>query len=138
MQCTTATGAPCCTQAAFRLWGGGPGSCCPTTMAPGQEAPCSATTVTPKMAVKRGQREGNAPKPLTGRNVAGNSLGMNLSESLKCNTLMSGKLSSVPGEDRMVPTPQQSCPCAGRGFLSPGGCTLGITVAASFVLTLEI
>lgn len=70
--------------------------------------------------------------------MAGNSLGMNLSESLKCNTLTSGKFSSVPGEDRMVPTPQQSCPCTGRGFLSPGGCTLGITVAASFVLTLEI
>lgn len=60
------------------------------------------------------------------------------SQSLKCNTLMSGKFSSVPGEDRMVPTPQQSCPCTGRGFLSPGGCTLGVTVAASFASTLGI
>lgn len=73
------------------FWGGGTGVWCPAREAAGWEAPCSATTVMPKMAVKRGKREGNALNPLRGRNVAGKSLETNLSESLKCNTLASGK-----------------------------------------------
>lgn len=53
--------------------------------------------VIPQMAVKRDKREGNALNPLKGRNVAGNSLETNPSESLKCNTLASGKLCQFLG-----------------------------------------
>jgi len=106
-------------------------------VAAGWEAFCSATMVIPKMAVKRGKREENALNPLKGRNVAGNSLEMNLSESLKCNTLASGKFCRFlerRGWSRLL---SRAHPCTGRGLLSPGGCPLGAPVAASFVLTLE-
>lgn len=83
------------------------GRCCPALVAAGWEALCSVTLVIPTMAVKRGKREGNALNPLKGMNVAGNSLEMNLSESLKCNTLASGKFCQLL--ERMVLAPQQ-CP----------------------------
>lgn len=70
--------------------------------------------------------------------MAGNSLETNLSESLKCNTLASGKFCQFlerRGWSRLL---SRAHPCTGRGLLSPGGCTLGIIVAASFVLILEI
>lgn len=100
-----------CTQSAFRFLGWRnwfllPNAGCPAPAAAGWEALCSATMVIPKMAIKRGKREGNALNPLRGRNVAGNSLETNLSESLKCNTLTSGKFCQFL--ERMVLTPQQS------------------------------
>lgn len=132
-----------CTQSAFRFlewrnWFLLPNAGCPALAAAGWEALCSATMVIPKMAVKRGKREGNALNPLKGRNVAGNSLETNLSESLKCNTLASGKFCQFlerRGWSRLL---SRAHPCTGRGLLSPGGCTLGVSVAASFVLILEI
>lgn len=131
-----------CTQSACRFLGWRnwfllPNAGCPALAAAGWEALCSATMVTPKMAVKRGKREGNALNPLKGRNVAGNSLEMNLSESLKCNTLASGKFREFLGRRGWSQLLSRAHPCTGRGLLSPGGCTLGI-VAASFVLILEI
>lgn len=131
-----------CTQSAFRFLGWRhwfllPNAGCSALAAAGWEALCSATMVIPKMAVKRGKREGNALNPLKGRNVAGNSLEMNLSESLKCNTLASGKFCQFlewRGWSRLL---SRAHPCTGRGLMSPGGCTLGVIVAASFVLILE-
>lgn len=114
------------------------GAQCPAGEAAGWEAPCSATTVMPKMAVKRGKREGNALNPLRGRNVAGKSLETNLSESLKCNTLASGKFCQFLERAGWSQLLGRAHPCTGRGLPSPGGCTLGITVAASFALILEI
>lgn len=128
-----------CTQSAFRfLRFLLPNTGCPALVAAGWEALCSATMVIPKMAVKRGKREGNALNPLKGRNVAGNSMETNLSESLKCNTLASGKFCQFlerRGWSRLLSGVH---PCTGRGLLSPGGRTLGVIVAASFVLILEI
>lgn len=106
--------------------------------AAGWEALCSATTVIPQMAVRRGKREGNALNPLKGRNVAGKSPETNLSESLKCKTLASGKFGQFLERAGWSQLLGRAHPCAGRGLPSPGGCTLGITVAASFVLILEI
>ena len=132
-----------CTQSAFRFLGWRnwfllPNAACPALAAAGWEALCSAVTVIPKMAVERVKREGNALNPLKGRNVAGNSLETNLSKSLKCNTLMSGKFFQFLERRGWSRPLSRTHPCAGRGLLSPGGCTLGIIVAASFVLILEI
>lgn len=85
------------------------GMCCPALVAAGWEALCSATLVITTMTVKGGKREGNALNPLKGMNVAGNSLEMNLSESLKCNTLASRKFCQLLREERMVLALQQ-CP----------------------------
>lgn len=90
------------TQSAFRFLGCRncfllPNTGCPELAAAGWKNLCSATMVIPQMAVKRDKREGNALNPLEGRNVAGNSLETNPSESLKCNTLASGKLCQFLG-----------------------------------------
>lgn len=114
------------------------GRCCPAQVAAGWEALCSATLVIPTMAVKRGKREGNSLNPLKGMNMAGNSLEMNLSESLKCNTLASGKFCQLLERRGWFWLLSSAHPCTGRGLLSPGACTLGVTVAASSVLILEI
>lgn len=114
------------------------GRCCPALVADGWEALCSATLVIPTMAVKRGKREGNALNPLKGMNVAGNSLEMNLSESLKCNTLASGKFCQLLERRGWLWLLSSAHPCTGRGLMSPGACTLGVTVAATSVLILEI
>lgn len=114
------------------------GRCCPALVAAGWEALCSATLVIPTMAVKRGKREGNALNPLKGMNVAGNSLEMNLSDSLKCNTLASGKFSQLLERRGWFWLLSSTHPCTGRGLLSSGACTLAVIVAASSVLILEI
>lgn len=114
------------------------GRCCPVLVAAGWEALCSATLVIPTMAVKRGKREGNALNPLKGMTVAANSLEMNLSESLKCNTLASGKFCQLLEKRGWFWLLSSAHPCTGRGLLSPGACTLDVIVAASSVLILEI
>lgn len=75
--------------------------------------------------------------PLTGRDAAGSSPETNLSESLKCNTLASGNFCQFLERRGWSGLLSRAHPCTGRGLLSPGGCTLGIIVAAYFVLTLE-
>lgn len=70
--------------------------------------------------------------------MAGNSLEMNLSESLKCNTLASGKFCQLLERRGWFWLLSSAHPCTGRGLLSSGACTLGVIVAASFVLILEI
>lgn len=112
--------------------------CCPALVAAGFEALCSATLVIPTMTVKRGKREGNALNPLKGMNVAGNSLEMNLSESLKCNTLASRKFCQLLERRGWFWLLSSVHPCTGRGLLSPGACTLGVIVAASSVLISEV
>lgn len=114
------------------------GRCCPALVAAGWEALCSATLVIPTMTVKKGKREGNALNTLKGMNVVWNSLEINFSESLKCNTLASGKFCQLLERRGWFWLLSSAHPCTGRGFLSPGACTLGVIVAASSVLISEI